>query len=78
MKITRKQLRRLIEQVAVITISPDDEKALEKEKGDVDAEKERIAAKYAAEQPEDGPSASIEDIKKAITEVLEKKWFYKK
>ena len=32
MKITRKQLRRLIEQVAVITISPDDEKALEKER----------------------------------------------
>ena len=77
MKITRRQLKKLIEQVAVITISDEDKKELEKEMGDVDATKEKIASKYAAEQPDGAPKASIEDIKKAITESLEKSGFYK-
>lgn len=77
MKITRRQLRKLIEEVAVITISADDKKELEKETGDVEAAKEKIAAKYAAEQPDNAPKASKEDIKKAIAESLEKIGFYK-
>lgn len=66
MKITRKQLRILIEQeVKVVVMSDQEKEEIEKEKGDVEATKEKIATKLAS-QEEDGPSK--EDIKKAITE----------
>ena len=72
MKITRRQLRKLIEQVAVIPISDEDREEIEKETGDVDAAMERIAAKLTAQQG-DGPNkASKEDIKKALAEGTEK------
>jgi thioredoxin-like negative regulator of GroEL len=76
-RISRRQLRYLIEQqvTKVIVMSDEDKKKLDDEKGDVEAEKERIATKLAS-QEEDGPSK--EDIKAAITERLEKIGFYKK
>jgi len=75
MKITRRQLRRLLEEKVKVVVMTDAQKqALEKEKEDVDAAKEKVANDIASS--EDGVSA--EDIKNAIAESLEKIGFYKK
>jgi len=75
MKITRKQLRQLLEQEVKVVVMTDAQKqALEKEKEDVAAAKEKVANDMASS--EDGVSA--EDIKKAIAESLEKIGFYNK
>ena len=75
MKITRRQLRRLLEEKVKVVVMTDAQKqALEKEKEDVDAAKEKVANNIASS--EDGVSA--EDIKNAIAESLEKIGFYKK
>jgi hypothetical protein len=78
MKITRRQLRRLLEaEVKVVVMTDAQKQALEKEKEDVDAAKEKVANDIASS--EDGVSAEdIEDIKNAIAESLEKIGFYKK
>tara|TARA_R110000772_G_scaffold75014_1_gene163103 strand:- start:397 stop:690 length:294 start_codon:yes stop_codon:yes gene_type:complete len=75
MKITRRQLRRLLEaEVKVVVMTDAQKQALEKEKEDVDAAKEKVANDIASS--EDG--VSPEDIKNAIAESLEKIGFYKK
>ena len=75
MKITRRQLRRLLgAEVKVVVMTDAQKQALEKEKEDVDAAKEKVANDIASS--EDGVSA--EDIKNAIAESLEKIGFYKK
>lgn len=75
MKITRRQLRRLLEEEVKVVVMTDAQKqALEKEKEDVDAAKEKVANDIASS--EDGVSA--EDIENAIAESLEKIGFYKK
>ena len=75
MKITRRQLRQLLEQEVKVVVMTDAQKqALEKEKEDVDTAEEKVAMELASS--EDG--VSPEDIKKAIAESLEKIGFYKK
>tara|TARA_R110002167_G_scaffold356274_1_gene570981 strand:+ start:8 stop:301 length:294 start_codon:yes stop_codon:yes gene_type:complete len=75
MKITRRQLRRLLEaEVKVVVMTDAQKQALEKEKEDVDSAKEKVANDMASSEPD----VSAEDIKKAIAESLEKIGFYKK
>ena len=75
MKITRKQLRTLLEQEVKVVVMTDTQKqALEKEKKDVDSAKEKVANDIASSFDD----VSAEDIKKAIAESLEKIGFYKK
>ena len=75
MKITRRQLRRLLEQEVKVVVMTDAQKqALEKEKEDVDSAKEKVANDMASSEDD----VSAEDIKKAIAESLEKIGFYKK
>ena len=78
MKITRRQLRRLLEEEVKVVVMTDAQKqALEKEKEDVDAAKEKVA-KVANDIASSEDGVSAEDIENAIAESLEKIGFYKK
>jgi len=72
MKITRRQIRKLIEKVTVVAVSDEDKAAIEKETGDVEAAKEKLATKLAAQQGDSTDKPSKEDIKKALSEAAKK------
>lgn len=71
MKLSRRELRRLIEQeVKIITLSPEEKAALEKERKDASDTEEKIAKDIA-----DREDLNKDDVKKALSEIFKNKLY---
>jgi len=68
MRMTKKQLRRLIEnEVKVVTMTPEQQEKIEKEKEESDKATEEVAKQIASEK-----GLPVDDVKAAIAESIER------